>query len=65
MAFLADRTARIFDAALATMSAKALVAEACGSRLQGFATLSRDEMRVAGYGEETTAIDVCASSPLP
>jgi WD40 repeat protein len=54
-----DNTARIWDAQFATMLTKDLVREVCTRRLRGFATLSRDEMRLAGYPDSTPAIDVC------
>jgi WD domain, G-beta repeat len=54
-----DNTARIWDAHFATMSAKELLTEVCTRRLQGFATLSRDEMRLANYPDSTPKIDVC------
>jgi dipeptidyl aminopeptidase/acylaminoacyl peptidase len=56
---LADNTARIWDAHFATMSTKELVVEVCTRRLRGFATLSRDEMRLAGYPDSTSEIDIC------
>jgi hypothetical protein len=37
-----------------------LVVEVCTRRLRGFTTLSRDEMRIAGYPDTTPEIDVCA-----
>jgi hypothetical protein len=43
----------------ATMLAKNLVAEVCTRRLLGLTTLSRDEMRLAGYPDDMPAIDVC------
>jgi WD40 repeat protein len=44
----ADTTVRIWDAHFATMSGKDLVMEVCTRQLRGLATLSRDEMRLAG-----------------
>jgi hypothetical protein len=32
----------------------------CLRRLRGRTTLTRDEMRLAGYPDDTTEIDVCA-----
>jgi WD40 repeat protein len=55
-----DKTARIWDVHFATIAAKNLVAEVCTRRLCGLATLTRDEMRLAGYADDTPAIDVCA-----
>ena len=54
-----DKTARIWDARIATMSTKELIADAC-LRLRGLTRLSRDEMRLIGYAEDATEIDVCA-----
>jgi WD40 repeat protein len=55
-----DNTARIWNVHFATMSAKDLVVEVCMRRLRGLTTLSRDEMRLAGYPDSTPEIDVCA-----
>jgi WD40 repeat protein len=55
-----DETAIIWDARFATMSTTDLVAEVCLRRLRGLTTLSRDEMRLAGYSDDTPQIDVCA-----
>ena len=55
-----DTTARIWDAHFATMPSKDLVVEVCTRRLRGLTTLSRDEMRLAGYPDTTPEIDVCA-----
>jgi hypothetical protein len=41
------------------MSINDLVTEACLRRLRGVTTLTRDEMRLAGYADEVPAIDVC------
>jgi WD40 repeat protein len=54
-----DKTARIWDARIGTMSTKELIAAAC-LRLRGLTRLSRDEMRLVGYAEDATEIDVCA-----
>ena len=53
-----DKTARIWDAHLQTMSVKGLLAEAC-ARLAGLTKLTRDEMRLAGYPDSMPEIDVC------
>ena len=53
-----DRTARIWDVHLQTMSAKLLLTEAC-ARLSGLVKLTRDEMRLAGYPDDMPEIDVC------
>ena len=55
----ADKTARIWDVHLQTMPVKDLLAEAC-ARLAGVTKLTRDEMRLAGYPDSMTEIDVCA-----
>jgi hypothetical protein len=55
-----DKTARIWDVHFATMSAQGLVVEACARRLRGLTKLGRDEMRIAGYSDNTPEIDVCA-----
>jgi WD40 repeat protein len=54
-----DKTARIWDAHFATTSTNNLVTEVCLRRLRGLTTLTRDEMRLAGYTDEVP-IDVCA-----
>jgi WD40 repeat protein len=54
----ADKTARIWDAHLQTMSVGSLLAEVC-ARLTGLTKLTRDEMRLAGYSDDTAEIDVC------
>jgi WD40 repeat protein len=54
-----DNTARVWDAHFATMSTKDLVREVCTRRLRGVVTLSRDEMRLAGYPDSLPEIDVC------
>jgi hypothetical protein len=41
------------------MSTKDLLIEVCTRRLRGVATLSREEMRLAGYADSTPKIDVC------
>jgi WD40 repeat protein len=53
-------TAIIWDVRLATMSTQNLVVDVCKRRLRGRTTLSRDEMRLAGYSDDTPEIDVCA-----
>jgi hypothetical protein len=53
-----DKSARIWDAHLQTMSTKLLLREAC-ARLSGLAKVTRDEMRLAGYPDSTPEIDVC------
>jgi WD domain, G-beta repeat len=54
-----DKTARLWDAHFAIMSTKDLVIEVCRRLLRGFATLSREEMHLAGYPDSTPEIDVC------
>jgi WD40 repeat protein len=53
-----DNTARIWDVHLPTMSVRDLLAQAC-ARLAGVMTLTRDEMRLAGYPDNMPPIDVC------
>jgi WD40 repeat protein/energy-coupling factor transporter ATP-binding protein EcfA2/uncharacterized membrane-anchored protein YhcB (DUF1043 family) len=53
-----DNTARIWDVHLPTMSVRDLLAQAC-ARLAGVMTLTRDEMRLASYPDNTPQIDVC------
>jgi WD40 repeat protein len=53
-----DGTARIWDVHLQTMSVKDLLAEAC-AHLAGLTSLTRDEMRLAGYPDSKHQIDVC------
>ena len=57
-----DKTARIWDAHLRLMEVKEdLLKQAC-ARLAGLATLTREEMRLAGYPDSMPEIDVCASA---
>jgi WD40 repeat protein len=53
-----DKTARIWDAHLQTMSVKNLLAEVC-VHLAGVSTLTREEMRLAGYPDNMSEIDIC------
>jgi WD40 repeat protein len=53
-----DKTARIWDAHLQMMSAQDLLAVAC-ARLAGASKLTSDEMRLAGYPDGTSEVDVC------
>jgi len=55
-----DGTARIWDVHVSKMTATELIAEVCSRRLRGITTLSRDEMRLAGYPDDMREIDVCA-----
>jgi len=55
-----DKTARIWDAHLETMSVKDLLAEAC-ARLGRLTELTRDEMRLAGYPDSMSEIDICTN----
>jgi WD40 repeat protein len=55
-----DKTARIWDAHLQTMSAKGVLVEAC-ARLAGVTKLTREEMRLAGYPDGMSEIDICTS----
>jgi WD40 repeat protein len=54
-----DKTARIWDAHLQTMSVKDLLAEACVHL--AVTKLTREEMRLAGYPDSMSEIDTCAS----
>jgi len=53
-----DKTARIWDAHLQTMSVKDLFAEAC-VHLARMTKLTREEMRLAGYPDDMSEIDIC------
>jgi WD40 repeat protein len=53
-----DKTARIWDSHLQTMSVKDLLVEAC-AHLAGVTKLTRDEMRLIGYPDSMPQIDVC------
>jgi hypothetical protein len=55
-----DGTTRIWDSHFAMMSARDIVRDVCTRELRGLTTLSREEMRLAGYPEGTASIDVCA-----
>jgi WD40 repeat protein len=55
-----DKTARIWDARFPKMSTTELLAEVCKRRLRALGTLTRDEMRLAGYSDATPEIDVCS-----
>src|SRR6516162_3459757 len=55
-----DKTARIWDAHLQTMSVEDLLAEAC-VHLAGVTKLTREEMRLAGYPDSMSEIDICTS----
>jgi hypothetical protein len=41
------------------MPAKGLLDEVCQHRLFGISTMTRDEMRLAGYPDSEPLIDVC------
>jgi len=55
-----DKTARTWDVRFATMSPERLFDEVCQRQLRGFSTMTRDEMRLAGYPDSEPQIDVCA-----
>ena len=57
-----DSTARVWDTRLETMAANDLLAHAC-KRLAGVRSLTRDEMRLAGYPDSMSKIDVCEEPP--
>ena len=54
------RAGHIWDVHFATMSTNALIVEVCTRRLRGLTTLSRDEIRLAGYPDTMPPIDICA-----
>jgi WD40 repeat protein len=54
-----DRTARVWDTRYSMMPLTELLDVACTRMLGGLTKLSREEMRLAGYPETTSAIDVC------
>ena len=54
-----DKTARIWDGRFASMSSAYLITEACLRRLGGLSILSREEMRLVGYPDSISEIDVC------
>jgi WD40 repeat protein len=51
--------ARIWDVRLTSLPVQDLVDEVCKRKLLGLTKLTSDEMRLAGYPESTTEIDVC------
>ena len=53
-----DRTARVWNVRVLTMSTTELVKETC-ARLVGISKFTRDEMRLAGDPESMEEIDVC------
>jgi predicted oxidoreductase (fatty acid repression mutant protein) len=55
-----DKTARIWDAHLQMMAVKDLLAQTC-VLLAGVTKLTREEMRLAGYPDDVSEIDVCSS----
>jgi WD40 repeat protein len=57
-----DNTVRIWDVHFSTMAAKGLIAEACTRLLGSLTTLTREEMRFAGYSDSTPRINVCGTS---
>ena len=52
--------ARIWDSKVTTLSITSLLFDACSARLRGITRLGQDEMRLAGYSDDTPQIDVCA-----
>jgi len=56
-----DLTAHVADLHFATMAARGLLEEICTRRLGPLATLTRDEMRLAGYPATTPLLDVCTA----
>jgi WD40 repeat protein len=59
-----DAIARVWDVHFATMSTQNLIAGVC-QRRRGPTTLTRDEMRLAGYADDVPSIDVCAGIGQP
>jgi WD40 repeat protein len=57
-----DRTGRVWDTRFSMMPLAGLVDVACTRMLGGLTKRSREEMRLAGYPETPSAIDVCESS---
>jgi WD40 repeat protein len=57
-----DKTARMWDARILTMSIANLVEEVCRRRLKGSTTFTPEEMRFAGYEDSTQSIDVCSTT---
>ena len=57
-----DRTARVWDTRFSMMPLAELLGVACTRVLGGLSKLSREEMRLAGYAETASAIDVCEGS---
>ncbi len=55
-----NKVARVWNAQFAETPSKELISEVCAHRLDGVSTLTRDEMRLAGYPDSIAAIDVCA-----
>jgi hypothetical protein len=53
-----DGTARSWDVHFETMSTPDLIREAC-KRLGGISTLTRDQMRLAGYADSEPLVNVC------
>ena len=58
-----DKTVRIWDVHFATLSKEELMIEACSRRLPGLSRLNRDEMRLLGYPDTQTEINVCEEIP--
>ena len=54
-----DKTARIWDVRVPMMPVCNLLAEICTRRLGQLTKLTRNEMRLAGYPDNTPEIDVC------
>jgi WD40 repeat protein len=54
--------ARIWNVQAATSPAMKLVENLCGTSLVGLTTITRDEMRLAGYSDDMPQIDVCTSA---
>jgi TIR domain len=55
-----DKTARVWDARVATRATDELLAEVCIHQLRGLSVLTRAEMRLIGEPDDRPQIDVCA-----
>ncbi|MFI4995288.1 MAG: WD40 repeat domain-containing protein [Hyphomicrobiales bacterium] len=55
----ADRTARIWGGSSDVASTEALLKDACTRKLSGATILSRDEMQLLAYPDDTPLIDAC------
>jgi WD40 repeat protein len=57
-----DKTGRVWEVHLATASVRGLLDEVCQHRLPGgLSTMTRHEMRLAGYKDSEPLVDACAA----